>query len=148
MKRMAAQEPPAPEVNAPEEAVFRDRLLGVDGTGGVEAAAGPEEGRECELVQPDQGEGDGFHDDIRFRNIDVSDEMNESLRSGQRASPDSGRVMTMRSRDSVKSALFLRKSSRNLRLTRFLVTAGPTFRLATTARREWSSPFLWKTRVK
>ena len=68
--------------------------------------------------------------------------------SGQGAAPDSGRVMTMRSRDSVKSALFLRKSSRNLRLTLFLMTAEPTFRLATTAKREWSSPFLWKTSVK
>jgi hypothetical protein len=75
MKRMAAQEPPAPQVNAPEETEFRDRLLGEDGAGGMESALGPDEGGERELVQPDQGEGDGFHDDIRFRNIVVSDEM-------------------------------------------------------------------------
>jgi hypothetical protein len=74
MKRMAAQKPPDSQVNALEEAILRDRLLGVDRTGGIEAAAAPEKGGERQLVQPDQGEGDGFHDDIRFRNIVVNAE--------------------------------------------------------------------------
>jgi len=38
-------------------------------------AAAAEEGGKGHLVQPDQEERDGFHDDIRFRKIVVNDEM-------------------------------------------------------------------------
>ena len=37
-------------------------------------ATGAEEGGEGHLVQPDQEERGGFHDDIRFRKIVVNDE--------------------------------------------------------------------------
>jgi hypothetical protein len=41
----------------------------------VETAVRAEEGGQGALVQPDQGEGDGFHDDIRLRKIVVMDEI-------------------------------------------------------------------------
>lgn len=41
----------------------------------MEPATGAKEGREGQLVQSDQEEHGGFHDDIRFRKIIVNDEM-------------------------------------------------------------------------
>jgi hypothetical protein len=63
---MAPQEPSGAQGKAAEEAVPLDGLMRIDGAGGVEPATGTEERRQGELVKPDQGEDDGFHDDIRF----------------------------------------------------------------------------------
>jgi hypothetical protein len=71
---MAPEKPPEAQKGAPKEAVLRDGLLGIGGAGRVVPATGAEEGGENQLVQPDQEERDGFHDDIRFRKIVVNDE--------------------------------------------------------------------------
>jgi len=72
---MAPEKPPDAQGGSPQETVFFDGLMGVGRAGGMVTATVAEQGGKGQLVQPDQEERRGFHDDIRLRKIVVNDKM-------------------------------------------------------------------------
>jgi hypothetical protein len=71
---MAPEKPPDAQEGAPEDTIFFNGFLSVDRASGMVPATGAEEGGEGQLVQPDQEQRCGFHDDIRFLKIVVNDD--------------------------------------------------------------------------
>ncbi len=61
-ERLAAKKPSEGQPAAPESPVRPDRLLGVDGAGGLEPAARGEHRRDRPPVQPEQAEEDRLHE--------------------------------------------------------------------------------------
>ena len=145
MKGVAAKKPFSPEGQAFRETVFPDGFRGVGRARRIIPAPITQERGYHPLVNPDQRQGDGFHQADRSPATLSRAEKNSEAVSGPESAASSQRAIKIMSMGFLIRALFRRKSALNRLFILFLTTALPTFPLTTTAIRENSREFGRKT---
>lgn len=126
-----------------QNAIFLNGLIAILGTGGLKAAGGRRETGNTSLVKANEQQGDFFHLRIKLANPQelvsnfarCSNWVTAVSTSPKAAWGNDGRAINTQSQPGWISGKWVRTTSRSNRLARLRLTAWPTCRLATKAKR-------------